>query len=193
VPLEEPPSDLSGFPAVFIDEGVVLARIHRTGREPVYFSAGGGGRFDIEPEGTLYLARTEEGAFLEVFRSRLVPSEEVAARKLASIRLREKWRLADLTSPACRGFGVTAAVHATPDSALCQRWATALRAAGFDGILDRLSHDPSGEAIGIALFGPVDETVARLTVEDDRPIGDDLVERIRTRFGVLVLPTKQPG
>jgi hypothetical protein len=192
VPLEEPPESLSGFPVVVLDETALLARIHRAERDPIHFSAGETGRFDIEPDGTLYLARTQEGAFLEVFRGRLLPLEEVAVRKLALIRPRRALSLADLTSPACRGFGITAAIQASPDYALCQRWAAAFRAAGFDGVRYRLSHDPSGESIGIALFGRGDEAGARLEVVDDQPIGDELVERVRKQFGVLVLPTRRP-
>ena len=55
-----------------------------------------------------------------------------------------------------------------------------------------LSHDPSGDSAGIALFGQEDEVAARLAVLDDQAIEDDLIERVRREFGVLVLPTRQP-
>jgi len=188
VALEEPPESLEGFPEVVLDEGVVLTRIHRGESEPLFFSTSGRGRFDINPEGTLYLAADELGAFVEVFRGRLVPVDEVAVRRLAFVRLRAGVTVADLTSAASRAFGITAAIHASSDYALCQRWASALHRHGFEGILYRLSHDPSAESIGIALFGPPDEALSKLVVAEDEPIGDELVERVRARFGVLVLP-----
>ena len=192
MPLEEPPGSLDGFPAAVIDKTTVLARIHRAETNPIFFSTRGKGRFDISPEGTLYLAGSDEGAFLEVFRGRVVALEEVAIRRLAFIGLRGNARLADLASASSRGFGITAEIHATPDYDLCQRWAEALRAAGFDGVRYSLSHDPSGDSAGIALFGPEDEVAARLAVLDDQAIEDDLIERVRREFGVLVLPTRRP-
>lgn len=192
MPLGEPPESLEEFPEVVLDKGIVLARIHRAENEPLYFSTDGGGRFDINPEGTLYLAADELGAFVEVFRGRLVALDEVAARRLARLRLRAKIRLADLTSAASRGFGVTAAIHASSDYALCQRWASALHRQGFDGVLYRVSHDPSGASSGVALFGPADEVLSKLVVVEDEPIGDELIEKVRARFGVLVLPVQHP-
>ena len=39
---------------------------------------------------------------------------------------------------------------------------------------------------------PVHEHVAqRLIVVDDQPISDELIERVRKRFGMLVLPTRR--
>lgn len=192
MPLEEPPEVLDGFPDVVLETGVVLARIHRSENDPLFFSTSGDGRFDISPEGTLYLAADEVGAFLEVFRSRLVPADEVAARRLAVVALQADSRLADLTSAAGRGFGITAAIHASSDYRLCQRWAAALDRHGFDGVLYRLSHDPSAEAVGVALFGPREAALARVAVVDDRPIEDELIEEVRARFGVLVLPVYRP-
>jgi hypothetical protein len=78
VPLEEPPESLEEFPDVVLDEGVVLVRIHRGEIEPLFFSIGGRGCFDTNPEGTLYLAADGLGAFGEVLRSRLVALDEVA-------------------------------------------------------------------------------------------------------------------
>jgi hypothetical protein len=192
VPLEEPPERLEAFPEVVLDKAVVLARIHRAENEPLHFSTGGGGRFDLSPEGTLYLATEELGAFVEVFRGRLVALDEVAARRLALVRLRAKVRLADLTSASSRGFGVTGAIHASSDYALCQRWASALHRHGFDGVVYHVSHDPSGESLGVALFGPPDRVLSKLVVVDDEPIGDELIEHVRERFGVLVLPVHHP-
>jgi hypothetical protein len=192
VALEEPPESLEDFPSIVLDGDVVLVRIHRAEREPLFFSTSGAGRFDINPEGTLYLAADAEGAFIEVFRSRLVPLEEVAVRRLAFFGLRAEFRLADLTSAASRGFGVTAAIHASSDYDVCQRWAAALHVAGFDGGAYRLSHDPSGESVGVALFGPEDRVAPRLLAVRNEAIGDELIEQVRKRFGILVLPVHRP-
>lgn len=192
MPLEEPPGSLAGFPAAVLDKTTVLARIHRAETNPIFFSTRGKGRFDLSPEGTLYLAGSDEGAFLEVFRGRVVALEEVAIRRLAFIGLRGNARLADLASASSRGFGITAAIHATPDYILCQKWAAALHVAGFDGVRYSLSHDPSGNSVGVALFGPEHQVVPRLALVDDQSMADELIERVRRQFGVLVLPTRRP-
>lgn len=191
MPLEEPPESLSAFPRIVLDEACVLARIHRADKHPIFFSTSGHGRFDLTPEGTLYLADRDQGAVIEVFRGRLIPLEEVAARRLALIRPTNRLALANLIDPACRGFGVTAAIGASPDYALCQRWAAALHAQGFDGAYYLLSNDPSASEVGVAVFGPHEEVAPCLTVEDDQPIADELIERVRRRFGLLVLPVRR--
>lgn len=189
MPLAEPPDRLSRFPRVVVAESTVLARIHRAETDPLFFSTSGAGRFDVRPAGTLYLAATDEGAFLEVFRGRVVSSEEVSARRVAFLEVRSDLELADVTSRSARRFGVTAAIHATPDYGVCQRWAAAFEAERFDGMHYRLSHDPSVTEAGIALFGPGKRVAGRLRTVDDQPIADELVERVRKRFGIVVLPS----
>ncbi|MEK7422350.1 MAG: RES family NAD+ phosphorylase [Actinomycetota bacterium] len=193
MPLEEPPGSLAGFPAAVLDRSRVLARIHRAHTSPIFFSTSGNGRFDVSPEGTLYLAESDEGAFLEVFRGRVVALEEAAARRLAFIGLRRDVQLADLTSTSSRGFGITAEIHVTRDYARCQTWAMALHAAGFEGVLYSLRHDPSGSSLGVALFGLDSEVAGRLVIHEDRELEDDLIERVRRHVGVLVLPARRPG
>jgi RES domain len=142
------------------------------------------GRFDLPgSRGTLYAAATSVGAFLEVFRGRLIPSAEVAARSLATFTPTSELRLADCTHPEARRFGVTAAIHSTPDYALTQRWALAFADAGFDGIYYLVSHDPSAGERGVALFAG-----ASLATAASAPIPDGLVAEVQRRFGLLVLP-----
>lgn len=185
MPLAEPPASLDGFPEA--DPLGLLYRIHRAELEPVHFSSTGHGRFDLPaPEGTLYAALSALGAFLEVFRSTLIPLAEVEARAVATLSPPEPLRLADCTSKAARGYGITAAVHSTPDYELTQRWARAFRAAGFDGVFHLLGHDPSGGEIGIALFS---SAPAPPVVQHDAPIEDGLIRLAQERFGVLVVPT----
>jgi len=188
VPLGEPPADLSDFPEWTLAPDQVLARIHRLGDDPRFFSSSGEGRFDLgSPRGTLYTAETAVGSFLEVFRAvPFIPQAEVDARLLASLRVPGEMRLADCTASRARRLGVTAAIHSTPDYGLCQRWAEAFAAARFAGIRYRVSHDPSMTEIGLALFGQagVDESIA---VDEDAPIPPEVVDEVRSRFGVLVL------
>jgi hypothetical protein len=60
--------------------------------------------------------------------------------------------------------------------------------ASFAGIRYRVSHDPAGREIGLALFGNegVDES---LIVAEDRPMASTVIEEVRSRFGIVVLPT----
>jgi hypothetical protein len=189
VPLGEPPADLSGFPAWTLQPDRALARIHRRRADPRFFGSSGDSRFDLRsPRGTLYAAASAVGAFIEVFRSvPFVAQPEVDARLLARIRVPDERRLADCTAARARRFGLTAAIHSTPDSELCRRWAESFAAATFAGIRYQVSQDPSMTEIGIALFGNVgvDES---LGVDEDGPIPADVLEDVRTTFGVVVLP-----
>lgn len=181
MPLTDPPQTLHGFPSVPAPR--LLYRIHRSSHDPLYFSSTGDGRFDLRPRGTLYAAETPVGAFLEVFRSRLIPSAEVAARSLTTLEGTQELQLADCTSPEARGFGVTAAIRSTPDYAITQRWALAFADAGLDGIQYLVSHDPSAGERGVALFDG-----ESLATAASAPIPDDLVAEVQRRFGLLVLP-----
>lgn len=189
MPLGEPPSDLSGFPAWTLSPDLTLARIHRVGKDARFFGSSGDYRFDLQsPRGTLYAAETAVGSFIEVFRAvPFLAQDEVDARLLAGLRVPGDRRLADCTSSRARRFGITAAIHSTPDYALCQRWAEAFAGAAFAGIRYRVSHDPSMTEIGLALFGDegVDES---LGVDGDGPIPASVLDEARTRFGIVVLP-----
>jgi len=184
VPLAEPPASLDGFPAV--QAASSLYRIHRRGLSPLHFSDTGHGRFDLgPPEGTLYASSTKLGSFIEVFRSTLVPMAEVEQRELAELRT-ASIRLADCTARTARRFGVTAAIHSTPDYALTQGWAAAFRRAGFDGILYLLSHDPSASVTGVAIFGP--DEAKPLLIHSDGPIEEELIFAAQESFGIVVVP-----
>jgi RES domain len=194
VPLDDPPVSLEGFPSLSVSGQ--LYRIHRSDHDPLYFSSTGESRFDLlAPRGTLYTAQTPVGAFLEVFRGRLIPSAEVAARSLTRLdRTGDLLSLADCTSPEARGFGITAAIHSTADYDLTQRWALAFADAGFDGIYYLVSHDPSAGEHGIALFAEV-PTRSHLPIGGiggiaSTPVPDDLVAEVQRRFRLLVLPSR---
>ncbi|MGH9381706.1 MAG: RES domain-containing protein, partial [Thermoanaerobaculia bacterium] len=85
-----------------------------------------------------------------------------------------------------RRFGVTGEIHSTPDYEATQRWASALRDAGVDGVRYLCGQDPSRREIGIALFGvageadwPVAETVA---------VSEEVLHAVERDCGIHVLP-----
>jgi hypothetical protein len=189
-PLGTPPGDLVGFPRRDLDTAQILYRVHRSDRSPWWFSDDGSGRFDLSVEGmgTCYLAERPVGACIEVFRAEtVIPEQEVKARSLARLRAPAPTRLADCTASTARGFGVTAAIHSQPEYEWTLAWSQAFREGGFGGILYRLSHDPSGSELGVALFGSAGEQ--DLPIENTGAIPDDILDEARTRFGLLVLPT----
>jgi hypothetical protein len=192
-PLRSPPGDLAGFPAYHLEPTRILYRIHRKGRSPWWFSNDGAGRFDLSgDQGTCYVAERPIGAFIEVFRTgTLIPEAEVQLRLLASLRISSEATLADCTAGKSRRFGVTAAIHSQPEYDLTRAWAQAFADAGFDGVLYRLSHDPSTSELGVALFGRAGEQ--DLAIGSSGPIAPETVEEARARFGLLVIPAPHAG
>jgi hypothetical protein len=189
-PLAAPPRELGGFPAHDLARDRVLYRIHRSDRSPWWFSNDGSGRFDLlrRGEGTCYLAERPVGAFVEVFRTgTVIPEVEVGVRALAELRPPSATTLADCTASGARAYGVTGAIHSQPDYNRTRAWAQAFANAGFGGILYRVSHDPSGSELGVALFGQAGEQ--HLPVEVTMPIPDAVLDAARRRFSLFVLPT----
>ena len=138
--------------------------------------------------GTCYFAEQPEGCFLEAFKnfSTGVPIAELQMRRLARIEIPQPLSIADCTAEGARAWGVTAEIHSSPDYAQTQAWAAALAHSGFDGICYFLRHDPAQRLIGIALFGPAGSPSGYPT-PDSGPIGRDLTERIKDRFGTDIL------
>ena len=188
-PLGAPPPDLGGFPTLDLDSTRLLYRIHRRDKSPWWFSNDGSGRFDMrrEDQGTCYLAERAVGAFIEVFRTdTVIPQAEVDARSLSALAAPAKTTVANCTASAARSFGVTAAIHSQPDYNATRAWAQAFADAGLGGVLYRVSPDPSGSELGVALFGEAGEQ--DLPVESTEPIPEDVLDEARNRFGLLVLP-----
>jgi len=193
-PLLQPPRSgvLAGLPDYQLDPTDSLYRIHRFRRDPWWFSSDLAGRFDLAPpNGTCYLAAEPIGAFVEVFRdvSRGVPQRLGLQRRLSVLTVPRPMRLADCTARAARGFGLTAAIHSTPDYALTQEWAQAFHQAGFDGVRYFLSHDPAQTCVGIALFGPAGLADAAWRRPRARSIPLDLIDQAWTELGITVVPT----
>jgi hypothetical protein len=184
---------LARFPRRTLRADRVIHRLHRVGNRPWWFSSDGSGRFD--PVGTsagaCYLAEHPLGAWVEVFRKRMLLDEaEVRARALLSVSLGRDLRLADLTSRRALGFGVTASLGANREYAASQELAVGLVEAGFDGIRYLVRHDPAQRLFGVALFAPAgapaDEAV--WPTEPDRPLPKELLDEARRTFGYRIVP-----
>jgi RES domain-containing protein len=185
---------LQRFPRRTLRGDRTIHRIHRAASGPWWFSSDGSGRFDPLGAGlgACYLAERPLGAWVEVFRKRLLLAEsELAERALLSIELGRDLRLADLTSRRALSFGVTASLGADQRYDAAQAFAAEAAAAGFDGIRYLVRHDPAQRLYGVALFAPAGAPSPddpRWPLHANGPVPDDLVVDARTRFGYRVLP-----
>jgi hypothetical protein len=184
-------SRLLNFPRYGLSPTQRLVRIHKSTREPWWFSNTGLLRFDLAPpDGTCYLAEEAIGAFVEVFQDWItapipIPIEEVLARSESHIGVPRMMVLADCTNPRALSFGVTAEIHSASDRAMSQRWAIAFRSAGFDGVRYFVRHDPGQRQTAIALFG--DAGLHDWPVEVTQPISAETIVGAERVFGITVL------
>jgi hypothetical protein len=186
--------NLRRFPRRTLRGDRTIYRVHRADKGPWWFSSDGSGRFD--PVGTglgaCYVAEQPLGAWLEVFRKRMLLAEdEVRERALLSARLGRDLRLADLTSRRALGLGVTAALGAAEHYDESQEFAVAVANERFDGIRYLLRHDPAQRLHGVALFaaaGAAAPADLAWPIIDDGPIPDDLLGEAAKRFGYRVVP-----
>lgn len=168
-----------------------LVRIHKTTREPWWFSNTGLLRFDLPaPNGTCYLAEEAIGAFIEVFQDWItapvpIPIEEILARSESHVSPPRLMTLADCTNPHALSFGITAEIHASPDRAMTQRWAAAFHSAGFDGVRYYVRHDPGQRRIAVALFG--EAGLRNWPVARTQPINAEVIADAERIFSITVL------
>ena len=186
---------LARFPLSTLRGDREIFRIHRSGRDPWWFSVDGSGRFDPVGSGmgACYFAGQPLVAWIEVFRKRMLLAEdEVRARSLYSVRLGRDLRLADVTSRRALQFGITASLGSGEEYTGSHAFAAEAVAAGFAGVRYLVRHDPAQKSFGYALFGEPG-TGRPLTVAgasaSDQPISDALVEEAQRLFGYRVLPT----
>jgi hypothetical protein len=102
-------------------------------------------------------------------------------------------RVADLTTAAAYGFGVTGELSATADYTGPQAWANALQAAGLRGIRYHVRHDPRGDLARIAWCGRAGRA-RRPPVGHSRQLPADLL-LAAVPFGVQIagdLPSSRP-
>lgn len=185
---------LKGFPRRTLPADRTIYRIHKVDRVPWWFSSAGDGRFD--PVGTglgaCYLAEAPVGAWVEVFRKRLLLAEpEIAQRSLLAVALGRDLRLADITSRRALSFEITAALGADERYSDSQAFAARAMQAGFQGVRYLVRHDPAQKLYGIALFseaGAPEPSDPRWP-SDTAPIPGRLVEEAEQLFGYRVLPS----
>jgi hypothetical protein len=210
VPLGEPPAPvvLARLTPIKV-AGRVLHRVFRADRPaPWWFGSAPpdpqeGGRFDLpSPDGTCYLATSAVGAVLEAFQDfgrGVLPLSELRIRARAQVTAPVAAPpAAQLTSARARAVGVTQSLWAGQDRALTQRWAVALRRAGWLALWHGTQHDPTTTIRSVTLFDaagehpPYDDAKgwapAVYPLEDDRATRDAL-----DRYGIQVIPDPDPA
>lgn len=201
--LTEPPSPqrLRGLPRWRL-AGRRLWRVYRAEHDtPWWFASLEGtpqecGRFDLPaPDGACYLARSKLAATLEAlqgFGRGLVPTSELAARRAADVTApADAAPAAWLTVARALSVGVTAALWAGGDRPLTQRWAAALRRAGWAALYHGIQHDPGGQQRAVTLF---DRAGAHPPLDDaegwpwrtERLDDDPALARGSARYGITV-------
>jgi len=186
---------LRGFPRRTLRGDRAIHRIHKAVRAPWWFSDDGSGRFDPvgTEHGACYFAERPIGAWIEVFRKRmLLAEEEVTARALFTVQLGRDLRLADVTSRRALQHEVTASVGAGENDDVSRQFASHALAAGFDGVRYLVRHDPAQKLYGFALFGPAgapDEHDSLWPAGTGISIPGALVNEALRGFRYRVLPT----
>jgi len=161
-----------------------------------------GGRFDLpDPDGACYLATSASGAALEVFQDfgrGVLPAPELRVRARAQVTApTNSPRAVQLTAARARAVGVTQALRAGSDRALTQRWAVALRRAGWRALWHGTQHDPTGLARSVTLFDtagahpPYDDSEGWVPVVTslDR---DPATLNALARHGIRIIPDPDP-
>lgn len=115
---------------------------------------------------------------------------ELAGRAISAMSVERDLALADMTSNAAIEFGITAEISTTIDYAPTQKWASALHAAGYDGVRYWARHEVARSAACVALFaaggqGPSAEYAVHATHSlADRP---ELWNELNLQTGIDVL------
>lgn len=187
------PGQLRGrFPSRVLPTGTPLYRNHPQRLGPWWFGSSLAGRFDLsEPAGTCYTAESEIVTLLETWTGiALIPQPELDQRALSTMTADQDLQLADMTSNAAIGFGVTAEISTTIDYDLTQNWATALHAAGYNGIRYWARHEVGRTAACVALFdfGGAPRDDAPYLVRNTTPLSEcgQLWEHLRQQTGIEV-------
>jgi len=194
-----PPEHLHDrFPSWRCPAGTEVFRCHGAEHGPLWFANAGYGRFDLaDTQGTCYTAESEQITLLETWGGmRVIPSTELSARAVSRVQVTTDRILADLTSNTAAQFGVTAEIFTTGNYQLTQMWASALHAAGFDGIRYWARHDLAHTHACLALFDTAGapstegEEVAAYSVVTTSTLIErgDLMQELQQDTGITVLP-----
>lgn len=193
--LSAPPKDsdeLLAFPEHALPAGAAIHRVHRVTRAPWFFSDARTWRFTpsgVPGIGSCYMAERPVTGLLETFKGlAMIDEHDLLQRAHFSAQLARPVRLADCCAAAAGGFGINGEIHTTTDYAITQRWASALAAAGFDGIRYLCRSDPRMSLVGYALFDTAGQAPPRRWPRGQSvPIGDDLL-REAEGYGLSVRP-----
>jgi hypothetical protein len=191
--------ELGRLPHKTLRAGTRLYRIHRRAFGPWYFDGSGDGRFDpvgTPDRGACYWAEEPLGAWVEVFRTRMILTpDDVDERRLSVLTLRDALRVPDLSSRKALMAGVTAALTAGAEYGPAHELADALQGRE-DGVRWRLRYDLEQQLIGIALFGQegAASASARRALPPTRStrIPATLINDARREFGYEILTAPAP-
>jgi RES domain len=155
--LDRPTRPLRRFPSLVVDG--LLWRVHRSERNPGWWSSDGSGRFDLSaPHGTLYAARQQLTGLLEAIghadaATSFVTRGFLSERSITTFVV-EPVRLANLSDRRVGPMGVSNSITTTGDYGRCQQWAEAWHDdLNFDGVRWRSRFDPATRSNSVALFG----------------------------------------
>jgi hypothetical protein len=157
-------------------------------------------RFDPPPSaagllGTCYLAADPVTALMEAVADLpLLTQGLIDARAMLMCQVATAQKMADLTSPLIVGdWHLDRRISIGDGYDVCQRWAHALRLAGFSGIYYEPRHDPRDRkyvrAASVALFATPGLQRHLLARDDDGPVPVRVVEEAEAVFGLRVYPS----
>ena len=159
-PHPPPPLDLHrlSLRSVTIATTMTLWRVHRLGREPLFFGSTATHRFDDPSKayGVLYAGESPRGAFIESVgwntKRRAVGRDELALRRFVLFRPRRALKVFDLDGPGLRKMGADARLVAGDDYSISRAWSAALHGhpGQADGLRYRARHDT--QELSLALF-----------------------------------------
>lgn len=161
IALDEPGDrDLSVLPPRTLQAEQSLYRAHRQDFSPWWYASDDGGRFNLpKPDGTCYLAHNEATAIREVAgeslaRAGLITADFAADRVVSTLNPPPGTsKLADLTDSAAATVGLTREVYTCTPYELPRKWAAAIRAHGFDGIVYLARFSTGIDDLALAFFG----------------------------------------
>jgi hypothetical protein len=187
--------DYAKLPGRTLKAGAQLYRIHRALHGAWFFDGSGNGRFDpagTPGRGACYWAEEPLGAWVEVFRTRmLLTASDLATRRLSVASLGRDVMVRDLASRRALKAGITGALTGGGDYTDAHALADALQSSA-PALRWRLRHDLGGKLIGVAWFGeegPASRRgLADLPATTTEKIPDDLVTKASRTFGYEVLP-----
>ncbi len=184
---------LSRLPHRTLRVGTELYRIHRAARGAWFFDASGAGRFDpvsASGRGAAYWTLDPLGAWIEVFRARmLLTDEDVSERRLTVATLTQPLVAVDLAVARALTSGVTAAVTGGADYTAAQQLAGQIQGTER-AVRWRLRHDLRGRSLGLVVFGPAGSRApSGLRTGKPAALSAELVKRACATFGYEVLPS----